>query len=88
MAPNKHVLCEKPFAADTAEATKVFDAAESAGIVQLLGTEFRWATSMRSVSPPPKAERSQSAIHDQQVDGAERDVTKRFGNRAHDVEAE
>ncbi|MEY2431564.1 MAG: hypothetical protein QOC92_1289, partial [Acidimicrobiaceae bacterium] len=44
IAANKHVLCEKPFAADTEEAKKVLRAAEAAGIVHLLGTEFRWAT--------------------------------------------
>ncbi|MHB8463425.1 MAG: Gfo/Idh/MocA family protein [Acidimicrobiales bacterium] len=40
----KHVLCEKPFAADAAEAQAVLAAAETAGIVHLLGAEFRWAT--------------------------------------------
>lgn len=40
----KHVLCEKPFAADLTEARRMLDAAESAGVVHLLGTEFRWAT--------------------------------------------
>jgi predicted dehydrogenase len=38
----KHVLCEKPFARDTLEARKVLSAAEAAGIVHLLGTEFRF----------------------------------------------
>ena len=40
----KHVLCEKPFALDTASAREMLAAAESAGVVHLLGTEFRWAT--------------------------------------------
>ena len=40
----KHVLCEKPFARDAAEARVMLDAAESAGVVHALGTEFRWAT--------------------------------------------
>ena len=44
IAAGKHVLCEKPFARDTAEARQMLDAAEAAGIVHLLGTEFRWAT--------------------------------------------
>jgi predicted dehydrogenase len=35
-------LCEKPFARDTAEAGTVWAAAERAGIVHLLGTEFRF----------------------------------------------
>jgi len=38
----RHVLCEKPFAADRAEAEAVLAAAERAGIVHLLGTEFRF----------------------------------------------
>ena len=40
----KHVLCEKPFARDAAEAQTMHDAAEAAGVVHLLGTEFRWST--------------------------------------------
>ena len=38
----KHVLCEKPFTKDAAEARTVLAAAEEAGVVHLLGTEFRW----------------------------------------------
>jgi predicted dehydrogenase len=40
---NKHVLCEKPFARDAAEAREMLDAAETAGVVHLIGTEFRYA---------------------------------------------
>lgn len=40
----KHVVCEKPFAADLDQAHRMLAAAETAGIVHLLGTEFRWAT--------------------------------------------
>jgi predicted dehydrogenase len=40
----KHVVCEKPFARDADEARRMLDAAEAAGVVHLLGTEFRWAT--------------------------------------------
>ena len=39
----KHVLCEKPFARDAAEARALLAAAESAGVVHLLGCEFRFA---------------------------------------------
>jgi predicted dehydrogenase len=39
----KHVLCEKPFARDAAEARTLLAAAESAGVVHLVGTEFRFA---------------------------------------------
>jgi predicted dehydrogenase len=38
----KHVICEKPFARDAAEARTVLEAAESAGVVHLLGCEFRF----------------------------------------------
>jgi predicted dehydrogenase len=40
----KHVMCEKPFARDRAEAQAMCDAAEAAGVVHVLGTEFRFAT--------------------------------------------
>jgi predicted dehydrogenase len=40
----KHVVCEKPFATDAEEAQRMLDAAEAAGVVHLLGTEFRFAT--------------------------------------------
>ena len=40
----KHVVCEKPFARDAEEGRQMRDAAERAGIVHLLGTEFRWST--------------------------------------------
>ena len=50
----KHVICEKPFARDAAEARAVLAAAESAGVVHLLGCEFRWdagqATLARAVA--------------------------------------
>ena len=42
IAARKHVICEKPFARDAAEGRRVLAAAEAAGIVHLLGTEFRW----------------------------------------------
>ena len=37
-----HVLCEKPFARTSAEARAMLDAAERAGIVHIVGHEFRW----------------------------------------------
>lgn len=37
-----HVLCEKPFAFDAAEARGLVDAAEKAGVVNLVAHEFRW----------------------------------------------
>jgi predicted dehydrogenase len=42
VAAGKHVMCEKPFARDLAEARQMFDAAEAAGVVHMIGTEFRY----------------------------------------------
>jgi len=42
IAAGKHVICEKPFARDAVEARQVLTAAQDAGIVHVLGTEFRW----------------------------------------------
>ena len=42
ISAGKHVLCEKPFARDSAEAREMLHAAEATGIVHLLGTEFRF----------------------------------------------
>jgi predicted dehydrogenase len=44
VAAGKHVLCEKPFARDLAQARDMLSAAETAGVVHLLGTEFRFGT--------------------------------------------
>ena len=44
VAAGNHVVCEKPFARDAAEARRMLDAAERADVVHLLGTEFRWST--------------------------------------------
>ena len=38
----RHVLCEKPFARDASEARLMLDAARRAGVVHLIGHEFRW----------------------------------------------
>jgi predicted dehydrogenase len=54
LAAGKHVLCEKPFAADAGQARTLLGAAEAARVVHLLGTEFRWdagqATLARAVA--------------------------------------
>jgi predicted dehydrogenase len=42
LGAGRHVLCEKPFTRNTDEARSVWAAAERAGIVHLLGTEFRY----------------------------------------------
>ena len=44
VASGKHVLCEKPFARTAGEARAMLAAAEAAGVVHMLGTEFRFAT--------------------------------------------
>ena len=43
IARSCHVICEKPFAKDVAEARTMLDAAERAGVVHLTGLEFRFA---------------------------------------------
>lgn len=40
----KHVMCEKPFAANAEEAERMLEVARAAGVVHLVGTEFRFAT--------------------------------------------
>jgi predicted dehydrogenase len=42
VAAGKHVMCEKPFARDLAEARRMLAAAEDAGVVHMIGTEFRF----------------------------------------------
>lgn len=37
-----HVLCEKPFAFDAAQARAMIDAAEAVGVVHMVAHEFRW----------------------------------------------
>ncbi|MEX2099871.1 MAG: Gfo/Idh/MocA family oxidoreductase [Acidimicrobiia bacterium] len=44
VSAGKHVVCEKPFARDVAEAREMLAAADRAGVVHLLGTEFRFGT--------------------------------------------
>jgi predicted dehydrogenase len=39
----RHVICEKPFALDAAEAEAMLRAATVAGVTHLVGHEFRWA---------------------------------------------
>ena len=42
VAAGKHVVCEKPFARNRGEAARMLAAAEEAGVVHLVGTEYRW----------------------------------------------
>ena len=54
LARGCHVLCEKPFTRDAAEARTLLQAAQRAGVVHLVGHEFRWtperATMARVIS--------------------------------------
>lgn len=42
IAAGRNVMCEKPFARDLAEAREMMEAAEKAGIVHMMGAEFRF----------------------------------------------
>lgn len=42
IAAGRHVVCEKPFARDTAEAIRMRDAARAAGVHAMMGAEFRF----------------------------------------------
>jgi predicted dehydrogenase len=44
IAAKKHVVCEKPFARNADEAEEMLRAAATAGVVHLLGTEWRFGT--------------------------------------------
>jgi predicted dehydrogenase len=50
VAAGRHVLCEKPFARDVGEARQMLAAAEAAGVVHLLGTEWRFGTGQALLS--------------------------------------
>jgi predicted dehydrogenase len=42
VAAGRNVVCEKPFARNAAEARRMQEAADAAGVIHLLGTEFRY----------------------------------------------
>lgn len=42
IAAGKHIVCEKPFAKDLPQAREMLAAAEKAGIIHMLGAEFRF----------------------------------------------
>jgi predicted dehydrogenase len=46
VAAGKHVLCEKPFATTLDDAVRMRDAARDAGVVAVVGHEFRWQPHM------------------------------------------
>ncbi len=45
----KHVLCEKPFARDLSEAKTMLEAAQRAGVVHVLGTEYRFGSTQEAL---------------------------------------
>lgn len=50
LAAGCHVLCEKPFAKDAAEARAMLTAAEKAGKVHMIGNEFRYVPQRATVA--------------------------------------
>lgn len=42
IAAGRHVVCEKPFARDLAQAREMLAAAQAAGVIHMLGAEFRF----------------------------------------------
>lgn len=46
----KHVICEKPFALDLAEAKAMCEAAERSGLIHLIGTEWRFSPSQAQLT--------------------------------------
>src|SRR5437016_11200857 len=44
VAAGRHVMCEKPFARDAGEAQEMRRAADEAGVVHMLGTEWRFGS--------------------------------------------
>src|SRR5690606_25385006 len=50
IASGKHVVCEKPFARDSAEGAAMLSAAERTRIIHLLGTEFRFGTGQATLT--------------------------------------
>jgi predicted dehydrogenase len=50
LAAGRHVLCEKPFTTDAAQAAQLVDACDRAGVVGALGHEFRWNPARAAVA--------------------------------------
>lgn len=44
LAAGRHIVCEKPFSRDLAEAREMLGAAEAAGVAHMMGAEFRFET--------------------------------------------
>ncbi|MEU1956003.1 Gfo/Idh/MocA family protein [Nocardia rhamnosiphila] len=50
VAAGKHVVCEKPFATNLADAVRMRDAARDQGVIHAVGHEFRWQPHMAATS--------------------------------------
>ena len=71
LAASKHVLCEKPFALNVAQAQELHDAAQRAGTACVLAHEFRYV---------PAAATLKALLHDGKLTGVEQIEITRFGN--------
>jgi predicted dehydrogenase len=49
IAAGRHVICEKPMALTTAEAESMTAAAAAAGVIAIVGHEFRWAPAIEAI---------------------------------------
>ncbi|MET7403227.1 Gfo/Idh/MocA family oxidoreductase [Dactylosporangium sp. NPDC005572] len=49
VAAGRHVICEKPLALSVEQAEAMVKAADAAGVVALVGTEFRWDPAIEAV---------------------------------------
>jgi predicted dehydrogenase len=49
IAAGCHVLCEKPFTLDVTEAEQLVSAGDAAGLVTVLGHEFRWSVAQSTI---------------------------------------
>ncbi|WP_327010506.1 Gfo/Idh/MocA family oxidoreductase [Dactylosporangium sp. NBC_01737] len=49
IAAGRHVICEKPLALSVEQAEAVTKAADAAGVIALVGTEFRWDPTVEAV---------------------------------------
>jgi predicted dehydrogenase len=49
IAAGCHVLCEKPFTLDVAQAEQLVQAGDAAGVVTILGHEFRWSLAQSTI---------------------------------------
>ena len=63
LAAGRHVVCEKPFAKDLAQACEMLAAAEAAGVVHMLGAEFRFDSAQALLRRVVKAGEIGTPLH-------------------------